>query len=362
MPACGGERQRENELSRFGRYADAVKAEITARAEEIRSTLPSGCFSGKVDTLYMGGGTPSVLPSSVIRDIVHHLNRTVFGTEEHDYLEFTIEVNPEDIIGKGEPYLEELASCGVNRISMGMQSLDDTVLRWMNRRHDAERAVEAYWMLRGYGFRNISIDLIFGIGGLSEESWEATVSKVVGLSPSHISAYQLSIEDGSSLARLVEAGKYVEASEEECRRQYDFLCAKLYEAGYHHYEVSNFAYSGFEARHNSAYWRRVPYVGLGPGAHSAVAGPDGKVNVRRWNSEAIPEYHPGSEVLTEEDIRVEEIMLALRTDIGIDLDKLPCDAAQRLLAEGVLEHALGRKVRIPENRFFVSDEIIRELI
>ena len=175
-------------MARFDRYADSVCAEIVSRADEIRSTLPTGALSGKIDTLYIGGGTPSVLPLSVVSRIVHTLNNTVFGEQYHDYLEFTFEVNPEDVVEKGEEYLKGLMALGVNRFSMGIQSFDDRILRWMNRRHNAGHAEDAYWMMRGLNVRNISIDLIFGVDGLSDATWEATLHKAIGLSPSHISA------------------------------------------------------------------------------------------------------------------------------------------------------------------------------
>ena len=346
----------------YDSYTTAVCAEIKTRAEEIRETLPSSVFSDKVDTLYIGGGTPSVLPLDCLATIVNELNDTVFGGQPHAYCEFTIEVNPEDIVEKGDSYVRGLLALGVNRVSMGIQSFDDNILRWMNRRHDARHAEEAYWKLRANNIRNISIDLIYGVRGMSDEVWAATVHKAIGLSPSHISAYQLSIEDGSALAALADSGKYVEADEDMCRRQYDILCGLLYEAGYNHYEVSNFAYPGLEARHNSAYWRRVPYVGLGPGAHSAIGGPDGTVNVRKWNTESIVSYTSEKEILTPEDIHVEDIMLALRTAEGIDAERLPAPKMMQFLDARILVLTKDGKVRIPEDKLFVSDEIIRELI
>ena len=164
------------------------------------------------------------------------------------------------------------------------------------------------------------------------------------------------------MAMLADSGKYQEASEETCRRQYETLCSLLTEAGYHHYEVSNFAYPGFEARHNSAYWRRVPYVGLGAGAHSALAGPDGKVNVRKWNSESENCYVADKEILTEENMLMETVMLGLRTDTGVDPACLPHAPMSMLLDEGALEWTREGNLRIPEDHFFVSDEIIRELV
>lgn len=310
--------------------------------------------------------------------------------------EFTVEVNPEDIVEKGLEYVRGLLALGVNRISMGIQSFNDDILRWMNRRHDAGNAVKAFHILRESGVRNISIDLIFGISQLTDETWKDTIEKALELSPEHISAYQLSIEEGSALAKMVADGRYVEASEEQCRRQYDILCRCLGRSGYHHYEISNFAKPGFEAVHNSAYWRRAPYIGLGPGAHSLTG------NVRSWNSQELPHrqqdetsscnpdrisscnpdstscqtssrnpsgklatYSRNFETLSPEDIRVERIMLSLRTDKGLKATELYSLADRAvinsLLSEGALEKQ-GGSICIPESRLFTSDEIIRELI
>lgn len=366
-----------------------------------------------VNTLYIGGGTPSVLPLDVMSRIVGAVSQTErlslvteqlsLATEPVEvttptelFDEFTVEVNPEDIVEKGREYVRGLLALGVNRISMGIQSFNDDILRWMNRRHDAGNAVKAFHILRESGVRNISIDLIFGISQLTDETWKDTIEKALELSPEHISAYQLSIEEGSALAKMVADGRYVEASEEQCRRQYDILCRCLGRSGYHHYEISNFAKPGFEAVHNSAYWRRAPYIGLGPGAHSLTG------NVRSWNSQELPHrqqdetsscnpdrisscnpdstscqtssrnpsgklatYSRNFETLSPEDIRVERIMLSLRTDKGLEAAELYSLAGRTvinsLLSEGALEKQ-GGSIRIPESRLFTSDEIIRELI
>lgn len=359
----------------FNEYADAVIAEIRDRRKELEMNMSA---QDAVNTLYIGGGTPSVLPLDVLSRIVGAVSQTeqlslvtepvevTTPTELFD--EFTVEVNPEDIVEKGREYVRGLLALGVNRISMGIQSFNDDILRWMNRRHDAGNAVKAFHILRESGVRNISIDLIFGISQLTDETWKDTIEKALELSPEHISAYQLSIEEGSALAKMVADGRYVEASEEQCRRQYDILCRCLGRSGYHHYEISNFAKPGFEAVHNSAYWRRAPYIGLGPGAHSLTG------NVRSWNSPELPHRSPdGSsatysrtfETLSPEDIRVERIMLSLRTDKGLKATELYSLADRAvinsLLSEGALEKQ-GGSIRIPESRLFTSDEIIRELI
>ena len=252
---------RQNESELFDGFAQALYAEVKARGHEI---------TDETNTLYIGGGTPSVLPLSVFKGLLDALSEAGHGGP---YDEFTVEVNPEDIVEKGEVYVEGLLKLGVNRISMGVQSFDDGILKFMNRRHDADTARRAYAVLEKAGVRNISIDLIFGLPQLSDEQWIDTLKKALEISPSgvlpqHISSYQLSVEPGSMLARMVEKGMWSEASDELCERQYRILCETLAHAGYHHYEISNFALPGHEAVHNSAYWRHVPYVGLGPGAHS----------------------------------------------------------------------------------------------
>ena len=210
----------------FNEYADAVIAEIRDRRKELEMNMSA---QDAVNTLYIGGGTPSVLPLDVLARIVSAVTEPVEVTSPFE--EFTVEVNPEDIVEKGSEYVRGLLALGVNRISMGVQSFDDGILRWMNRRHDAARAVEAFRILRGSGVRNISIDLIFGLSQLAAEIWKDTIEKALELAPEHISAYQLSIEEGSALAKMVADGRYVEATDEQCRRQYDILCQSLRLAG-----------------------------------------------------------------------------------------------------------------------------------
>ena len=387
----------------FDRYADRVCREIDDRLPDFVATngLP-------VNTLYIGGGTPSVLPPDTLRRIVSHLCKvlsdcsgepavnpgvtknegicsagvdcrpaTLVVSEKEGicsseggcptFEEFTVEVNPEDVVEKGAAYVRGLLEMGVNRISMGVQSFDDGILRWMNRRHDAARAREAMRILREAGVRNVSIDLIFGLSQLSDAQWEATLDQALALEPEHLSAYQLSIEEDSALAEQVAKGRYTEASEEACRRQYDRLCERMARSGFHHYEVSNFARPGFEAVHNSAYWRRIPYLGLGPGAHSAYArNPEEGVNLRVWNScEPVHWKEAGREMLSPEQILEETLMLGLRTSRGLPENwmRAHCDtrALERLLAAGALEKGPEGTIRIAEHHFFVSDEIIAEL-
>ncbi len=363
-PRCPKADDAAHQESMLLNYGDALCVELRNRSQEI---------SDEVRTLYIGGGTPSVLPLSVFRSLMDTLESVGHGAP---FDEFTVEVNPEDIVDKGEAYVEGLLDLGVNRISMGVQSFDDGILRFMNRRHDAATARKAYHILENTGVDNISVDLIFGLPQLSDDMWKDTLDKTLAISsrdilPKHISSYQLSVEPGSALAGLVERGIWSEASEDLCRRQYDILCDTLREAGYHHYEISNFALPGHEARHNSAYWKHVRYLGLGPGAHSLVVSGSGE-RVRRWNAQDLQAYVAGplsvseGEELTDAQVVLERIMLGLRTSEGLDEDYLQkhCGAARldRALAFGDLVRTSLGTLRIPESRFFVSDAIISSLV
>lgn len=405
----------------YDRYVEALLGEIDSRKSEFDATMD-------VNTLYIGGGTPSVMPLPLLCRVVEAL-KDESGSRNFD--EFTVELNPEDVIQRGEAYAEALLGMGVTRASMGVQSFDDAVLRWMNRRHDAETAVRAYRILEKSGFRNISIDLIFGLPELGPDSqprhsdsqskhsdslsgrftghrgkdgyvpllderlWRETILRALDISasdmlPSHISAYQLSVEPDSALDGMIADGRCREASEESCARQYEILCEELSAAGYHHYEISNFALPGMEARHNSAYWRHVPYVGLGPGAHSLSILPDGH-RCRSWNSPDLKLYLEtfaplgqrdtgcsGQETLSPVQLGIENVMLGLRTSLGCPLPELvsACDRARldSAISSGRLvpvpgsselsglEDGAAQYYRIPEKYFFISDGIISELL
>ena len=378
---------RDRDAQLFESFTASVCAEASRRRDEIEATRD-------LNTLYIGGGTPSVLPLMYLQRIV---SASGLDPESHPFTEFTIEVNPEDIVEKGAEYVRGLLDLGVNRVSMGVQSLDDGILRWMNRRHDAAHARKAFRILRDAGAGNISVDLIFGLPQLSEAVLARTLSELTAWRPEHISAYQLSVEEGSALGRMAREGRFTEAPQEQCAAQYALICRMLREAGYGHYEISNWALPGREAVHNSAYWSRHPYVGLGPSAHSF----DGQI--RSWNIDELPpaqaatasgnRSHPrlrkregpasegsgrgpaqqdvsggrlplrgGQEVLSEKEAREEEIMLGLRTARGIPEGLL--DAARRTAAldDGHLVRLPDCRVRIPEDKWFVSDDIIADLI
>lgn len=359
---------------------DGVSLEMFAGALANEYALRKEDAAGGTATLYIGGGTPSVLPLSVLSRII----RSVTDDAGTDGLrEFTVEVNPDDILRGGPEYAGALLSAGVDRISMGVQSFDDGLLKWMNRRHTSGDAERAYGILRQAGFRNISLDLIFGISQMSDAIWNETLDRILSLPgglPEHISAYQLSVEPGSALDRMVARGRYSEADEGQCGRQYEMLCDRMGRAGYRHYEVSNFAIPGHEAVHNSAYWSGSPYLGLGPGAHSYLT--DGKRHVRCWNRQSVKKYvdvyssiengraRQGEILETEElsagQTAMERIMLSLRTDCGIPEAELRNignpHGVDRMLLSGNLVRIQEGRVRIPENRFFISDAVISDLV
>ena len=376
-------KEKENEQSRmFEAFSDALGREIAQRADEMTDDF---------NTVYIGGGTPSVLPLHIYENLVKSLEEAGIRPP---FREFTFELNPEDVVEKGEAYIRGLMELGVDRFSMGVQSFDDGILKWMNRRHDSLTARIAYGILEKAGASNISIDLIFGLPQLDDSLWSDTVRQALEISqsgklPCHISAYQLSVEPGSALAAMVDKSQWAEASQEKCARQYAILCEILAEHGYHHYEISNFALPGFEARHNGAYWKHEPYVGLGPGAHSFLVsntsdggncrGGESELAasyageyIRQWNEPDLKAYlenptgNQGREELDGEQIALEKIMLALRTSDGIDGEFLvTCCGEDKLISaleSGNLVACGNGRYRIPENRFFVSDSIILELV
>lgn len=315
-------------------YVDALVREAGERKDFFKGVPPS--------TLYFGGGTPSILP-------IHQLGRVVRAVSEFlpggtVWEEFTVECNPDDVtVAKAEG----LRCLGANRISMGVQSFVDAHLAWMKRRHTASGAEDSFHILRRAGFDNISIDLIFGYVGLSDSQWKYSLDRALSLHPEHISCYQM-------------MGRYSSEDEEACSRQYILLHDMLQEAGYEHYEISNFALPGHRSRHNSSYWTRESYLGLGAAAHSF----DGD-RVRSWNVPDIIQYESGacqgSETLSDEEILEERIMLGLRTSEGVERSLLDEATVSRLIGEGLLA-AKEKCVRIAPAHFLVSDNIVRQLI
>ena len=301
----------------------------------------------------MGGGTPSLLSPSQFGKIVAAV-RDNFDTSGLE--EFTVEVNPDDICSKGGGELvQAFIDNGVNRVSVGVQSFCDSHLKWMNRRHDAAEAVRALELLLAK-FDNVSLDLIFGFGMLTWEQWLCNLQQAVASGVQHISAYQMSLDGGSMLSDLAAKGKYAEPDEEICRAQYTMLQDVLDSAGFVQYEISNFCRDGKFSRHNTGYWSREPYLGLGPGAHSF----DGDRR-RSWNVEDLGKYLSGAaregETLSDQDIYNEKVMLGLRTSAGVEAGLLEGSDVHNLSYDS----ASGR-YSIARSDMFISDAIILDYL
>lgn len=347
------------------KYIPALKREISERRDFFSSLYESDRI---IKTLYIGGGTPSVLPPETLKEAVSAIRETFKIAEEY---EFTVEVNPDDI---AEDYATSLRKMGVNRVSMGVQSFKDSHLKWM-RRHDSATAINAYNILRNSGFDNISLDLIFGFPLMTVKDWEENLDKITDLNPEHISAYQMGIDPDTPLERMEKTGDFSLPSQEESEEMYTLLQKKLKEGGYIQYEVSNFCKPERHSRHNSSYWNRTPYLGLGPGAHSFIG------RHREWNTSDIATWCDRStlplregETLSPEDVFNEILMLGLRTTNGVSLNTLRNCAPQSSVflsdllpkisameSKGLITLTKDGTIKIPPERFFISDGIIREL-
>lgn len=272
-----------------------------------------------VSTIYFGGGTPSVLSRLHFRQIFNAISKLFNVTDD---AEITIEANPDDL---SEEYLEALASLPINRLSIGIQSFDDNDLKQVNRRHTVHQAKQAVVNARKAGFVNLSIDLIYGFPGQTPEAWQWQLQQALELSAEHISAYGLTYEEGTALWKQRNKGLIKEVNDEVSLQMYEYMLKLIRENGYEAYEISNFAKPGYRSRHNSAYWQFIPYLGVGPSAHSF----DGLS--RQWNISNNQLYmnrvKSGSgffeiEHLTAKDHYNDYVMVALRTSEGINLDYL----------------------------------------
>lgn len=346
-------------------YVDALCSEFRKRIIEMACPLR---------TVYVGGGTPSLMPADEFSRLSDFI-KPYMGTVE----EFTIEVNPDDVT---EEKLEVWNKCGVNRLSMGIQSFDDKLLASIGRRHDALTAREAYKLARKY-FDNISIDLMFGLPGHTLDMWKKDVAEAIRMRPEHLSAYSLMYEPSTVLTVLRDSGRVKEASEEISEQMFLFLIHQLKKAGYDHYEISNFALPGFRSIHNSSYWHQTPYLGLGPSSHSYDGQRKRKANradirgyLEYWNKESseqnksVPFYE--TEILTYEQLKEEYIMTRLRTREGIPLNDFRLrfgeEAFVRLIAKAQSLKKQGLilididSVSLSESSILISDSIIVDLL
>ncbi len=272
-----------------------------------------------ISTIYFGGGTPSVLSVKELEIVLDYV-KTRFSAEPS--CEITIELNPDDITPE---YLKGLKKLGFNRISLGIQSWRDEDLKMLNRRHTGLQATEALKDTLKAGFENVTIDLIYGIPGMSLKEWESNLDRTLTYDIKHLSAYHLTIEPGTVFGRMKEKGLFEEMDEEKSNAEFNILVRKTESAGFIHYEISNFGKPGYFSVHNTNYWKQVPYIGLGPSAHSF------NVYSRQWNISDLKKYiryvNDGTAFFKKEDLDLktrfnEYIMTSLRTMWGIDLEYL----------------------------------------
>ncbi len=352
-------------------YCDFHFSTNTNRAEDLVSSLAKEAENRKayltgesISTLYFGGGTPSILEASEIERLASSFQST-FDFEAQ--FEFTLEANPDDL---SREKLQSLKSVGVNRLSVGIQSFLDDQLTWMNRAHNSLEASQCIRDAHEIGFDNISIDLIYGLPNLSLEAWKLELQKAIDLGIQHVSAYCLTVESKTALGHWVKKGKEKPIDEEAANAQFQIMIEVLAAAGFEQYEVSNFAFSGFESQHNRSYWQGIPYIGLGPSAHSF----DGKN--RGWNIANNAQYttkiSEGNTTLTEESLtpadRINEyVMTGLRTKWGVDFGhlktQLHCNFEQefhakiKTLVETGMATKSDAKLRLTKKGLFFADGI-----
>ncbi len=355
------------------RYIEAVCTELELR----KQSLPD-----PVHTIYIGGGTPSLLNPASVKQLKDCMNRNYRVMPD---LEFTVEANPDDI---SPEWLEAMSRTGVNRISMGVQTFHDGHLKLLRRRHNSERAIQAVHLCQEHGFRNISIDLIYGLPEQTLEEWKADVAQAIALNVQHLSAYALIYEENTALWRMREQNKVQEADEELSLSMFEYLITELKNNGFEHYEISNFGLPGFHSRHNSSYWNDTPYLGCGASAHSFIG------MERMYNTANIDQYIKDitrcreknlpynevchCEVLDRYEHYNDRIITGLRTAAGLDLEKLEQDFGTELknyclkmaaphLKENTLQiteengHPQG-VLKLSHRGLFLSDGIMSDLL
>jgi len=327
----------------------------------------SNFINDEVNTIYFGGGTPSVLP---IDDIAQIINRLRNNFKINYQAEITIEVNPDDL---SLDYLTQIKSLGINRLSIGIQSFNNDILKFLNRRHDGDGAKKAISLAQMAGFDNISCDLIYGIPGQTLSSFESDLKVMKDFQVSHLSAYHLGIEEGTYFGRLLKQGKIADINEELSNDFFKLLVNWLAVNGFEHYEVSNFAQGQKYSKHNMNYWFNIPYLGLGPSAHSF----DG--TNRFYNESNLKEFctvsesnnfTPITDNLSQIDRYNEFILLRLRTMWGFSLDDI-----KNKFSQSIYNHTLhifskfkdsdylriqNRNIYLSKEGFFVSDYVVRE--
>ena len=333
------------------RFLEVLKAEIVGRKDYLKRrphcgldpqcpALENEQDTPPINTIYFGGGTPSLLSVAEIGDILHLINKTYTVAPN---AEITLEANPDTL---SLEYLKDLRQLGVNRLSIGIQSFFDVDLQYLSRRHDAHHALQCLNWAKSAGFDNISIDLIYGLPTSNAEQWNKNLDIFFAYGLPHLSAYALTLEPNSILTKQIEQGKAKPVNEEDALRDYDILCKRAAENGYLHYEISNFCKRGMHSKHNASYWFGTPYAGFGPSAHSF----DGAS--RQWNVSSMEKYLDArretarlrdqkvpcpevprsmseKETLSPEQLYDEYVMLRLRTHWGIDLKWLKREMGEK---------------------------------
>ncbi len=344
------------------RYVDTLCKEIELRKHYLAP-------NETIETLYFGGGTPSLLNTSDFEQIYNALS-THFSL--HNLVEITVEVNPDDV---NDLLLDTLKSIGCNRLSMGIQSFFDHELTVLGRRHTAQQAIEAVNLAQQHGFSNISIDLMYALPNQTLTTWRETLKLAISMNVQHISAYHLTYEPGTLFYKQKTNKIITEKDEEESIQLYEILIQSLTEAGYNQYEISNFSLPDYESKHNSSYWKNTPYIGLGASAHSYNGAS------RQWNIASVITYcnHIEEnksffeiEFLTEKEKYNDFIITSLRTSKGVDLQKLTTLFGEKSRSYFIQQcqpyvhtNMLCEKdnfVRLTQKGIFVSDSILETLI
>lgn len=342
------------------KYINAVCREMELRKNYIREPF---------STIYLGGGTPSLLDEAELTKLFLYINN-VYDVDRN--AEITMECNPDDITPK---FTNMLSRLPINRVSMGAQTFADSRLRLLHRRHNSDEVKHAVKLLREAGIKNISIDLMFGFPDESLSQWKEDISAALALNVEHISAYSLMYEEDTPLWKMLDTGKVKEIDEELSLTMFKELVCQLTDAGYEHYEISNFARLGYRSRHNSSYWHQVPYIGLGAAAHSF------DLNSRQWNVADlklyIEEINNGIIPMEREELDNDTtfndiITTALRTSDGIDLKAMETrlgkryrntliSAAGKHIEQGLLEIRHDR-LRLTSEGIFISDMVMSDLM
>ncbi len=347
-------------IADWGALKKSFIRELEARREEYKDHT--------IVSLYFGGGTPSLIPApefeALIKDIRRILSKDAGMADD---CEFTIEVNPEDVT---QDRIKAWKRSGVNRVSLGIQTFDDTILSIIGRDHSGDEAISAFQALN-MEFENISADLIFGLPGQTIPHLKSDLTKLTALHPTHISVYSLMYEPGTSITHLRNTGKVKPVEDEVAEEMFLLITDTLTKSGYDRYETSNYALQGYESRHNSGYWTGRPYIGIGPAAHSY----DGKF-IRKANPADLKGYLTNNYKVTEEkltrrELIEERIMLGLRMKKGIDLNAFRNDFGDFSLEQLMKKAQNGLRsrnfemtdshLRITDTGLMISDRLIIEL-